>query len=108
METSFGCVIVIVIVKVKKVHDLNLVSIHSRRHTFEVHGMIARRGACQWKRRCVIEVSVSVLCLSSCSVCLAGTCFFDSSITSPFVCEVHFVTAPLVEQRICNISKPNK
>ena len=53
------------------------------------------------------RVSVSVLCLSPCSVCPAGTCFFDSSITAPFLCEVHFVTAHLVEQQICSISKSN-
>ena len=54
------------------------------------------------------HVCASVLCFSSCSVWLAGTCFVDSTITPPFLCEVHFVTAHLDEKRISGISKSNK
>ena len=44
-------------------------SINSRRHTFEVHGMIARRGACQWKRRCVFE-SLCLCCAFRLALCV--------------------------------------
>ena len=46
-------------------------------------------------------------CLS-CVFRLAGTCFVDSTITPPFLCEVHFVTAHFDGKRIISISKSNK
>ena len=44
-------------------------STNTRRDTFEVHGMTARRGACQWKRRCVVE-SLCLCCAFRLAPCV--------------------------------------
>ena len=54
------------------------------------------------------RVCVSVFCFSFWSLRFAATCFFDTFITPRFLYEVHFVTAHLYEQPICNISMSNR